>query len=95
MERIKQVSRISEGSLSRKRETGRLSADQSERLIRIARTFERALWLFDGDRDSARQWLETPIPSLAGLRPLDLARTEPGAREVDDLIGRIENGVVS
>jgi putative toxin-antitoxin system antitoxin component (TIGR02293 family) len=45
--------------------------------------------------ESARQWLETAIPSLENHRPLDLAATEPGAREVEDLIGRIEHGVVS
>ena len=49
----------------------------------------------EGDYQGAREWLETPIPALANQRPLDLARTEPGAREVEDLIGRIEHGVVS
>jgi putative toxin-antitoxin system antitoxin component (TIGR02293 family) len=64
-------------------------------LLRLSRLFERAVSLYDGDRDEARQWLETPIPALDDEPPLELARTEPGAREVDDLIGRIEHGVVS
>jgi putative toxin-antitoxin system antitoxin component (TIGR02293 family) len=63
--------------------------------MRLGRVFERATSLHDGDQSSARQWLETPIPSLGNQRPLDLAQTEPGAREVEDLIGRIEHGVVS
>ena len=95
LDRIKQVVRISEGSFARRKQTGRLSQDESERLLRIGRVFERATSLHDGDQSSARKWLETPIPALANHRPLDLAQTEPGAREVEDLIGRIVYGVVS
>jgi putative toxin-antitoxin system antitoxin component (TIGR02293 family) len=95
LDRIKQVVRISEGSFARRKQSGRLSQDESERLLRLSRVFERAIQLFDGDQAGALQWLETPIPALGDNRPLDLARTEPGAREVEDLIGRIEHGVVS
>jgi putative toxin-antitoxin system antitoxin component (TIGR02293 family) len=95
LERLKQSVRISEGSFARRKKSGRLSPDESERLLRIARIFERATALYDGDQDGAREWLETAIPSLGNQRPLDLAQTEPGAREVEDLIGRIEYGVVS
>ena len=93
--RIKQVTRMSEGSFNRRKKSGRLSQDESERLLRLARLFERALQLHDGDVDEAREWLSTPIPALGSARPLDLSQTEPGAREVEDLIGRIEHGVVS
>jgi putative toxin-antitoxin system antitoxin component (TIGR02293 family) len=94
-ERIKQVARISEGSFARRKETGRLSQAESERLLRVSRLFERATALYEGDRSGARQWLETSIPSLGNQRPLDLAQTEFGAREVEDLVGRIEHGIVS
>ena len=94
-ERIKQVTRISEGSLARRKATGRLSLAESEGLLRLSRVFERATSLYDGDQRGAVQWLETPIPTLDNQRPLDLAQTEPGAREVEDLIGRIEHGIVS
>lgn len=95
LQRIKQVARLSEGSLSRRRRTGRLSQDESERLLRISRVFERAVALHEGDQAAAHDWLETPIPALGRQKPLDLVQTEPGAREVEDLIGRIEHGVVS
>lgn len=95
LERLKQAVRVSEGSFARRKKSGRLSPDESERLLRIARIFERVTGLYDGDQIGAREWLETPIPSLGNERPLDLAQTEPGAREVEDLIGRIEHGVVS
>lgn len=95
LDRIKQVARLSEGSFARRKESGRLSQEESERLLRLSRLFERASELFDGDQEGARQWLETPIAALDDQRPLDLARSEPGAREVEELIGRIEHGVVS
>jgi putative toxin-antitoxin system antitoxin component (TIGR02293 family) len=95
LERIKQIARISEGSFARRKKTGRLSPEESERLLRLGRIVERAAALHDGDQVGARQWLETPIPSLGNQRPLELAQTEPGAREVEDLIGRIEHGIVS
>ena len=95
LERIKEIARISEGSFARRKESGRLSFEESERLLRLSKLFERAVELFDGDREGARQWLETPIPALQDERPLELAKSEPGAREVEDLIGRIEHGVIS
>jgi putative toxin-antitoxin system antitoxin component (TIGR02293 family) len=49
--------------------------------------------LFEGDADAARRWLTTPSKELDNTAPLDFARTELGAREVEDLIGRLEHGV--
>jgi putative toxin-antitoxin system antitoxin component (TIGR02293 family) len=95
LERIKQVTRMSEGSFNRRKKTGRLSPDESERLLRLSRVFERALELHAGDAEETRRWLSTPIPSLNNHRPLDLLETEPGAREVEDLLGRIAHGVIS
>ena len=95
LNRIKQVAGISEGSFARRKKAGRLSQQESERLLRLGRVFEHATSLYDGDPIGAREWLETPIPALGNQRPLDLSQTEPGAREVEDLIGRIEHGIVS
>ncbi len=95
LDRIKQVARLSEGSFARRKQSGRLSQEESERLLRLGRIFELATALHDGDQAAARQWLETPIPALANHKPLDLSQTEPGAREVEDLMGRISHGVVS
>ena len=88
--RIKQAVGISGRARSR-----RLSQEESERLLRVSRVFERATALFDGDPADARRWLETPLPVLGDRRPLDMAMTEPGARGVEDLIGRIGHGIVS
>ena len=49
--------------------------------------------LFNGDQPTGRDWLTRPARAFNGQRPLDFAETEMGAREVEDLIGRIEHGV--
>jgi putative toxin-antitoxin system antitoxin component (TIGR02293 family) len=57
--------------------------------------FASALSLFEGDADAARRWLTTAQPALGGDKPLEYAATEVGAREVEDLIGRLEYGISS
>jgi len=75
------------------RTLGRLAPEESERLLRISNIFEKAVELFEGDADAAVQWLTTPKKALKGQEPLQYSRTEPGAREVENLIGRVEHGV--
>jgi putative toxin-antitoxin system antitoxin component (TIGR02293 family) len=85
--------RIPQRTLMRRKAKGRLRPDESERLLRVSGIFERALELFEGDANAARRWLVTPRGALDGQAPLDYARSEIGAREVEDLIGRLEDGV--
>lgn len=77
----------------RRKETGRLQSSESDRVLRTSRLFARAKDLFEGDENAARDWLLSPARALGGAVPLDLARTEVGAREVEKLIGRLEHGV--
>lgn len=48
--------------------------------------------MFDG-LEAAKQWLNAPQVGLGGAVPLDYAKTEVGAHEVENLLGRIEYGV--
>lgn len=57
--------------------------------------FDRAVELFQGDEAAASQWLQSPAPALGNVAPLVMAETEDGAREVENLIGRISHGVVT
>lgn len=77
----------------RRKEEGRLHPDESDRVIRASRLFGRALDLFDGNAEAAKSWLLGPQRALGGAVPLEIARTEVGAREVERLIGRLEQGV--
>ncbi|MBW2011413.1 MAG: DUF2384 domain-containing protein [Deltaproteobacteria bacterium] len=81
-------------TLSRRKKEGRLKTDESERILRIARLYEKALEVFE-DAGLARQWFKMPAKALGGKTPLEYADTEPGAQEVEDLLGRIEYGVFS
>jgi len=82
-------------TLARRKQQRRFSAEESDRLLRAARVLGRALELFDGDRDGALEWLRTPQRALGGELPIDVARTDLGAREVENLVGRVEHGVYS
>jgi len=86
---------IPERTLARRRVSRRLTPDESERLLRISAIFEDALGLFEGDVAAAVKWLTTPRKALGDRAPLAYARTEPGAREVENLIGRLEHGIFS
>src|SRR5207249_7218223 len=85
---------ISRSTLQRRKANGRLSPDESDKVMRFARLLEHATDVF-GDIDKARAWLKHPQYGLGGAVPLDYAETEIGAREVDNLLGRIDYGVYS
>jgi len=94
VDRLAAMVGVSIATLSRRRRTGQpLDPDQSDRLLRYAHLFRLALELHDGDAEAARAWLGGPARALDGETPLARANTEIGAREVEDLIGRIEHGV--
>ena len=82
-------------TLARRKAKGKLSPDESERLLRLSTVFEQAVALFEGDNAAALRWLTAPRKALEGNTPLAYARTEVGAREVENLIGRLEHGVVA
>ena len=82
-------------TMTRRKREGRFLPDESDRLLRASRIFGKALQLFEGDRDAATEWLTAAQPALGGTVPLDLAKSEVGALEVERLIGRLEHGVFS
>jgi putative toxin-antitoxin system antitoxin component (TIGR02293 family) len=71
-----------------------LKPDESERVLRLFRLYFRAMEVFE-DGDRALKWFASHPKALGGRTPLEFARTEPGARLVEDLLGRIEEGVFS
>ena len=85
---------ISRSTLQRRRAAGRLSLDESDKVLRFSRLLRQAADLF-GDIDMGRAWLKHPQYGLGGAVPLDYAETEIGAREVENLLGRMKYGVYS
>jgi len=94
-EELLQWIQIAPRTLARRKAQGRLLPEESDRLLRAARIFGRALELYDGNRAAALQWLMSKPRALGGATPIEISRTEIGAREVENLIGRIEHGVYS
>jgi putative toxin-antitoxin system antitoxin component (TIGR02293 family) len=82
-------------TLQRRKASGRLEPDESDRLLRLARVYGKAIELFEGDNPAALQWLHAPLTALGGASPLAMSRTEPGSQEVERLITRLEHGVIS
>lgn len=82
-------------TLARRRNAGLLAAEESDRLVRVARLVSLAHDLMRGDGDAARRWLGEPHELLEGESPLERASTEVGSREVEDLIGRLRHGIFS
>ena len=72
----------------------RLTAAESDRTVRLAQVFATAAETL-GSEEKAAQWLKTPNRALRGGRPLDQLDTDPGVREVEDVLGRISYGVYS
>jgi putative toxin-antitoxin system antitoxin component (TIGR02293 family) len=92
-EKIAHFVAIPQRTLTRRQTEGRLHADESDRVLRASRVFEMAVELFEGDTATATQWLQSPQPGLGGEVPIEFASTDVGAREVENLITRLEYGV--
>jgi putative toxin-antitoxin system antitoxin component (TIGR02293 family) len=95
LDRVTQLSRISERTLARRKKEGRFNQDESERIHRLMTVIRRAVALFEGDVEATRRWLNTPRAVFDGKSALEFAETDVGAREVEDTIGRMEHGVIA
>lgn len=87
--------RIPARTLQRRKRSGVLSVEESERLLRLSRIVQASFELFEGDRQAAIAWLGRENRGLAGQTPLKMSSTELGGEEVLNLIGRLEYGVFS
>jgi putative toxin-antitoxin system antitoxin component (TIGR02293 family) len=81
-------------SLQRRKTQGRLARYESDRLYRLARLVALAEY-FLGDHQRAIDWLKRPNHVLGGIPPLSIVDTELGARQVENILGRVGYGGVS
>jgi putative toxin-antitoxin system antitoxin component (TIGR02293 family) len=84
---------LSPRSLQRRRR-GRLARFESDRLYRMARVLALARESL-GDGARASRWLRRTNRALGGVAPLAAIDTELGARQVENLLGRIAYGGIS
>jgi putative toxin-antitoxin system antitoxin component (TIGR02293 family) len=85
---------LSVRSLQRRKRNGRLARYESDRIYRLARIVALAEH-FLGGRKRATDWLKRPNRALGGVPPLEAIDTELGAREVENVLGRIGYGGIS
>ena len=92
---VARVVGISDRTLSRRlANKERLSAEESDRTVRLARVIAMASDTL-GDSHKASSWLQTPNRALDGQCPLDLLDTDTGTRSVETVLMRIEYGIYS
>lgn len=91
---LSQAIRIPKSTLAVRKKRGRFSFEESERLYRVQRLIGKAVDVL-GDIEMARKWLKDKAYGLGDVSPLDYSKTEVGAREVENLLGRLEHGVYS
>lgn len=88
-EELSQVVRIPTRTVARR---DLFKPDESERLLRVASVFQRAIEVL-GSLEGARRWFSGPKRALNGKSPIEYCDTEPGADAVANLLGRIDHGV--
>ena len=81
-------------TIARRKKEQRLQADESDRLLRFARVGAQAEDTL-GSEEKAVQWLRRPNRALGNQAPLELLDTDIGAKQVEDVLGRIEHGNIS
>ena len=84
---------LSSRSLQRRR-LGRLARFESDRLYRLARVLALARESL-GDEARATRWLKRSNHALGGVAPIAAIDTELGARQVENLLGRIAYGGIA
>ncbi len=94
--RLAEMLGLSTGIVRRLRQAPqrRLSPAVSDRLYRVADLFLLASDILENEH-TARDWMLSPQPGLGNRVPCDLIGTEASAREVEDLLLRVDHGVLA
>ena len=90
---IAKILGVSPKTIIRRKEKGKLTSIESDRLYRFIRVLLSARQVF-GDNEKVSVWLKSPNTGLGGLIPLNLLETEVGTRQVEDVLQRIKYEVV-
>jgi len=81
-------------TIARRKKEQKLQADESDRLLRLARVGAQAAATL-GSLEKEVQWLRRPNRALGNRAPLDLIDSDIGTRQVEEVLGRIEYGNLS
>lgn len=70
----------------------KLTIEESDRVLRLVRLLSQAETVY-GSRDRALEWLRRPISRLKNRAPLNLMRTDTGARIIEEILVQIDEGM--
>ena len=71
-----------------------LTIEESDRVVRLTRIQALTENVF-GDVQKANRWLRENLAILDGRAPLEVARTESGARVIEQILGKIDWGAAA
>ncbi|WP_247991556.1 antitoxin Xre/MbcA/ParS toxin-binding domain-containing protein [Bradyrhizobium sp. 186] len=71
-----------------------LMVEETHKAVLLARINRLATNVF-GDAEKARRWLRKPKTALNGETPLAYLATEAGARIVEEMLHRIDHGILA
>lgn len=83
---------ISTRTLDRRKKELQLPPDESERSFRVVRLTDLAAEIF-GSMDKGASWFKQKNYVLNNQKPLELVKTEPGARLVERTLGQVRHGI--
>ena len=80
-------------TMLRRLQTGALKRHEADRVVAVAKAYNKALDFFDYKHEAAIRWMKRPNIGLDGEAPLEHADTVTGANDVVVLLHRIEHGI--
>ena len=91
--RMSRILSVPPRTMARRKAEQRLTAQESDRLARLARILTYATEVF-GAEEKASTWLTRSNRMLHGTAPIELLDTDLGTQVVETMLGRIEHGVI-
>ncbi len=92
MSEIALIIRTSDRTLRRYTSKQKLNAEQSERVIELAKLYSRGEEVF-GNMDAFKEWVNNRVIALGNKKPKEFMDTSIGIEILMDELGRIEHGI--
>ncbi len=80
-------------TMLRRLRNGTLKRHEADRVVAVAKAYNKALDFFEYKHEAALRWMKRPNIGLGGETPLEHADTVTGANDVVVLLHRIEHGI--
>ena len=81
-------------TLTRKKNNEKLDSSASSQIFEIASLYAKAFEIFQ-DLDKVTRWFNKPNKALNNQKPFDLLHTATGTKLVNQVLGRIGEGIYS